>query len=226
MTTSSIQQSSQKPRVRLDMPYFSPQIANSSPRHVDSMSLVFLQYVQDSYFLCHYYNTVLESLCWTLEQQFICSFPSVLSSPRYAPPTARAILLKASLIRSHPCLKLFCHCPESKVQIFNMFHKTHDLSINCPTNSILYHFSQSLYDKYHIGLLPVSGKHHISFHLSVSPAINPLTWNPIPPYGANSSYFLLYQVMLLLWGNLQFHILGGFPYHALLALELFLYGDM
>lgn len=112
------------------MPYFSPRIANLSPRHVDSMSLVFLQYVQNSYFLCHYYNTVLESLCWTLEQQFICSFPSVLSSPRYAPPTARVILLKASLIRSHPCLKLFCHCPESKVQIFNMFHKT--LTI-CPS---------------------------------------------------------------------------------------------
>lgn len=103
-------------------PYSSPQIANQSSSHVDSISLIFLQYFQGSI------STVITICCYRpaglLSQHCNCSFPSALSPPIYAPPTAREILSKGNLIGPHPCLKPFPHCPESKVQILNMAHKT------------------------------------------------------------------------------------------------------
>lgn len=70
-------------------PYSSPQIANQSSSHVDSISLIFLQYFQGSI------STVITICCYRpaglLSQHCNCSFPSALSPPIYAPPTARVI---------------------------------------------------------------------------------------------------------------------------------------
>lgn len=80
--------------------FFTP-TANQSPSHVHSISLIFLQYAQDSLLpslSCSYRVSLLDS-----DNNIVTVLSHLhLLLPIYAPATVRVILLKASLIRSHP----------------------------------------------------------------------------------------------------------------------------